>query len=86
MPSTSACVAAAPAAAAAARTLWVDPAYAGAASSGNASHPFKTLAAAWAALPKAPAKLSAGVTIMLKPVSGDDLQVLTVSGFNSPAF
>jgi hypothetical protein len=36
---------------------------------GNASHPFKTFAAAWAALPKAPQWLTTGVIINLKPVS-----------------
>ncbi|WIA19213.1 hypothetical protein OEZ85_003855 [Tetradesmus obliquus] len=53
--------------AATSKTLWVDPSYSGTVAIGNASHPFKTMAAAWAALPKAPAKLTAGVTINFKP-------------------
>jgi hypothetical protein len=47
----------------------VDPSYNGTVAVGNATHPFKNMGAAWAVLPKAPAKLTAGVTINLKPVS-----------------
>lgn len=50
------------------RALWVDGNYTGTVAVGNASHPFKTLTAAWAALPAAPKTLTAGVTIYIKPV------------------
>jgi hypothetical protein len=45
----------------------VDPSYTGAVAVGNASHPFKTFAAAWFSLGKG--LLKAGVVMNIKPVS-----------------
>ncbi len=50
------------------RSLWVDPNYNGTVAVGNATHPFKTLAAAWKTLPVAPKILTEGVTINIRPV------------------